>query len=194
MRKRAIVVLGLALEFAGCGSWRPGSTALAPSPVAQASPQPPPQPTYTLSGLVFIETPTGRVPLERVRIDETNSYGTAHGSATTGSDGLYSIPRLSADTDSVSVRRWDVVTSAQTVTIAGDTRLDIELPTYTLSGVVFERTPTGTEPIEGVEVYCDGCGSPYGHTFSYTDAQGFYSFLCTFSGTNPLLVRKAGYV
>jgi hypothetical protein len=59
--------------------------------------------------------------------------------------------------------------------------------------VVFERTPTGTAPIEGVEVYCDGCGSPYGHTFANTDADGFYSFPYTYSGTNPLLIRKAGY-
>src|SRR5205823_3758315 len=89
--------------------------------------------------------------------------------------------------------RWDVVTYTKAITISGDTRLDIELPTYTLSGVVFERTPTGTAPIEGVEVYCDGCGSPSGHTSAYTAADGIYSFAYTFSGTNPLLIRKAGY-
>jgi hypothetical protein len=138
---------------------------------------------------VFIETPTGRVPIEGARVDEANS----HRSALTGKDGLYSISRLNAVSDSVSASRWDVVTYTKTLTISGDTRLDIELPTYILSGVVFERTPTGTAPIEGVEVYCDGCGSPYGHTFAYTGADGFYSFLYTYSGTNPLLIRKAGY-
>lgn len=65
--------------------------------------------------------------------------------------------------------------------------------TYILSGVVFERTPTGTAPIENVEVYCDSCGSPNGHTFAYTDANGYYSFSYTPPGINPLLIRKDGY-
>ena len=34
-----------------------------------------------------------------------------------------------------------------------------ELVYYTLSGLVFEETITGQMPIEGVEVYCDSCGS-----------------------------------
>jgi hypothetical protein len=185
MGVRAIVVLALGLGLAGCGSSNSGSTLSAPSPAAQ----PAPQTTATLSGLVFIETPTGRVPLVGVRIDEANS----HRSARTGNDGLYSISGLNEVSDAVSASRWDVVTYTNTLTISGDTRLDIELPTYTLSGVVFERTPTGTAPIEGVEVYCDGCGSPYGHTFAYTDEDGFYSFSYTYSGTNPLIIRKSGY-
>jgi hypothetical protein len=147
------------------------------------------QPTYTLSGLVFLETTTGRIPLRGARVEETNS----HRSATTGNDGLYSISGLIAVGASVSASRWDVVTYTTTLAIHGDTRLDIELPTHTLSGVVFERTPTGTAPIEGVEVYCDGCGSPFGHTFAYTGADGIYSFTYTYSGTNPLLIRKVGY-
>ena len=65
--------------------------------------------------------------------------------------------------------------------------------TFTLSGVVFELTPTGRAPIEGVQVYCDSCGSPDGHTFAYTDTNGFYSFSWAQDGITPLLVRKAGY-
>lgn len=94
----------------------------------------------------------------------------------------------------MAASRWDVVTYATTITMKGDTRFDIELPVHTLSGVVFERTGAGTVPIEGVNVYCDGCGSPYGHTFESTDANGFYSFAYTFSGTNPLQIWKSGYV
>ena len=78
MKRRATVAIGLALGLAGCGSSRPGSTPSAPSPVVQATPQPPPQPTYTLSGLVFIETPTGRVRLEGARIAEANSHSGAN--------------------------------------------------------------------------------------------------------------------
>lgn len=74
MKRRATVAIALALGLAGCGSSRPGSTPSAPSPVVRATPQP----TYTLSGLVFIETPTGRVPLEGARIAEANSHSGAN--------------------------------------------------------------------------------------------------------------------
>ena len=66
-------------------------------------------------------------------------------------------------------------------------------PTYTLSGVVFEMTPTGQVPVEGVELYCDSCGSPVGHTFTSTDANGSYSFSWAQNGVHSLLVWRAGY-
>jgi len=65
--------------------------------------------------------------------------------------------------------------------------------TYTLSGTIFEVTPTGRVPIQGVGVYCDGCGGPEGHTQTYTDADGLYSFEWSRNGATPLLVGKAGY-
>jgi hypothetical protein len=65
--------------------------------------------------------------------------------------------------------------------------------TYTLSGVVFEITGEGQVPLEGVEVYCDSCGSPVGHTFVYTDADGVYRLEWTSNGVHPLFVTKAGY-
>jgi hypothetical protein len=64
---------------------------------------------------------------------------------------------------------------------------------YTLSGEVFEMTEAGRVPVENVELYCDSCGSEFGHTFAYTDANGFYSFGWSRNGWHPLLVRKAGY-
>jgi hypothetical protein len=184
------MVLALALGLTGCGGAGPASMPSTPTRIPQSSPQPTAQPGYTLSGVVFIETGLGRVPIEGVEIDEAN----AHRHTRTTRDGLFSISGLDAASDSVAASRWDVVTYTKTLTIAGDTRLDIELPTYTLDGVVFERTPTGTAPIAGVNVYCDGCGSPEGHTFSLTGANGGYSFSFTYSGTNPLQVWKTGYV
>ena len=80
--------------------------------------------------------------------------------------------------------------------VSGDTRLDIQISqivTYTLSGVAFEMTSAGRVALEGVEVYCDGCGSPVGHTFAYTDKDGFYTFSWVQEGAMPLLVSKAGY-
>jgi hypothetical protein len=67
------------------------------------------------------------------------------------------------------------------------------LVTYTLFGTIFEVTPAGRVPVEGVGVYCDGCGSPEGHTQAYTDADGLYSFAWSRNGPTPLLVGKAGY-
>ena len=64
---------------------------------------------------------------------------------------------------------------------------------YILSGVVFEVTPDGQVPVEGVEVYCDSCGSPFGHTFVDTDAQGFYSLSWAANGVHALMVRKDGF-
>jgi len=65
--------------------------------------------------------------------------------------------------------------------------------TYTLSGVVFESTAAGRAPVEGVKLYCDSCGSPDGHTFTATNANGFYSFSWARNGVHPLLVWKDGY-
>lgn len=64
---------------------------------------------------------------------------------------------------------------------------------YTLSGLVFESTATGRVPVEGVHVYCDGCGSPVGHTSFFTAGDGLYSFGWAFDGGLPLLVQKEGY-
>ena len=63
----------------------------------------------------------------------------------------------------------------------------------TLSGIVYESTGAGPVAIAGVEVYCDGCGSPEGHTFANTGSDGRYSFSWTYDGLVPLLVRKDGY-
>ncbi len=69
-----------------------------------------------------------------------------------------------------------------------------ETPTYyTLSGVVFEVTAAGKVPIEGVQLYCDSCGSPVGHTFVHTDANGFYSLDWARNGGHPLYVEKVGF-
>ena len=64
---------------------------------------------------------------------------------------------------------------------------------YTLSGVVSELSPTGLTPVEGVQLYCDSCGSATGHTFTSTDSTGFYRFAWTPAGVHPLQVWKEGY-
>jgi hypothetical protein len=44
-----------------------------------------------------------------------------------------------------------------------------------LSGVVYELTPTGRRPIAGALVYCELCGEET-HTFATANDQGFYHF------------------
>lgn len=68
---------------------------------------------------------------------------------------------------------------------------------YTLSGVVFEVTSAGNTPVEGVNVYCEPCGPPDGHSLRFTDADGAYSF----DGAGgvatariELLLAKRGYI
>lgn len=63
----------------------------------------------------------------------------------------------------------------------------------TLRGIVFESTAAGRIAVAGVQVYCDSCGSPVGHTFAYTEADGSYSFSWAYNGVVPLLVKKDGY-
>ena len=62
----------------------------------------------------------------------------------------------------------------------------------TLSGVVFEMTAAGNwAPVEGVQMYCDACGS--GHVATYTDSSGAYSFTAVKTAVYPLWVAKGGY-
>jgi hypothetical protein len=71
----------------------------------------------------------------------------------------------------------------------------------TLSGIVFEPTPTGQVPVADVTVYCDACGE-VGHTWMRTDANGYYSFtgdvdagggIWLSRNPTPLWVGKEGY-
>ena len=69
---------------------------------------------------------------------------------------------------------------------------------YSLSGEVFEVFADGSRrPVEGVEVYCDPCGPPLGHSARHTDAAGVYSFDGAGGvapGAVPLVLAKRGYV
>jgi hypothetical protein len=44
-----------------------------------------------------------------------------------------------------------------------------------LSGVVYELTPTGRKPIAAAVVYCELCGTET-HTFATADGNGYYHF------------------
>jgi hypothetical protein len=163
--------------------WACNDTPIAPSP----------RPTFTLSGLVLTQTPTGLAPVEgaRVRLE----LGSLR-DATSDQNGLYTLSGLYEGNGTVSTTRDGYDTDTRMVTISGDVRLDISLVrrvAYTLSGVVYEETPNGRVPVEGVEIYCDACGSEVGHTYVHTDTNGSYSLAWSYNGIYPLLVRKEGY-
>ena len=58
--------------------------------------------------------------------------------------------------------------------------------------MVFEARAGARMPVEGVEVYCDACG-PFGHTASFTDANGNYELPGAPAGVTRVLVAKAGF-
>ena len=184
MKTRAeagLLLLAFAATFAGCdGSRR--SSPNAPSP----------QLSYTLSGAVSEMTADGPSPIEGAQIADSASGRTAM----SDSGGLYSIPGLASATRSVLVSKPGYVSETKSVAMSGDTKLDVQLDRaggHILSGVVFEVTAAGEVPIEGVELYCDSCGSPDGHTFVNTDVNGVYRLAYTSNGSHQLYVTKAGY-
>jgi hypothetical protein len=64
-----------------------------------------------------------------------------------------------------------------------------------LSGVVYESTPAGRVPIQGVDVYCEPCGAET-HSWTQTDASGFYSFTGVWDDNGfpiRLWIGKSGY-
>ena len=183
--RAGLLLLAVAAGLAGCN----GSQASAPTAPTTQMP-----PDATLSGLVFTMTTIGRSPVAgaRVRLDG----GSYRQDTLTDQNGRYRLTDLHDGPSTVTTTLDGYDTDMRMITVSSDMTLDIGLVarvTYTLSGMVFELTPSGRAPVAGVEVYCDSCGSPVGHTSVDTDADGFYSLTWASNGTHPLFVTKAGY-
>jgi hypothetical protein len=164
-----------------------------------------PTPTYTLSGVITGMTPAGPVPLAGALVQESRTSS----NVTTNADGFYSMTLSPVPPDnSVVATKIGYSSRTSTVTISGDTRVDIQLDpqpplgpraTYTVSGVISEITQTGLVPIEGVLV--EGWSYVDNHTYSdtlsaTTDRNGFYSMPGVWGGTdvyNGIWLTKAGY-
>jgi len=178
------VLAGIILSLAACDE-RPRSPLAPPVPPAAAA-------TYTLSGVVTEETSTGSIPVEGALV----TVSTSTQRALTDGGGGFRIEGLRAATATMSVTRSGYASSSSAIQIGGDTQVDVHisrLPAFTLSGIVYETTPAGRVSVPEVEVYCDSCGSPDGHTFATTDSDGAYRFEWSMNGATPLYVRKAGY-
>jgi hypothetical protein len=206
--KRVSAVLSVVLCASGCGG---GNT---PGPTAPTQTRA--EPTYTLSGVIVAETPTGLVPMEGVLVQVNMVKPVA-----TDSNGFYSIPGLvlTGLSPNVAIGPFNTVTAwkpsylndTRTLTISGDMRHDIQFvrrPTFTLSGIVLEGTAAGLVPVEGVRiddwscdpvfpgnrppVPSDGCN--YGLSFSTTtDKSGRYSVPGVYASRNLICASKDGY-
>ena len=172
-------------------------------PIAPTSPGPTPGPTtssrtYTLSGVVSEITTSGTSPVPGASVKQLSSGA----EAITDEKGAYSIAGSAAlgpvqiVASVLAVTKDGFLTASKTVATSDDLHVDFQLVRaeyHTLSGAVFEITAAGRVPVTDVEVYCDSCGSPEGHTFEHTDGDGNYRFGWTVNGVHPLIVTKAGY-
>jgi hypothetical protein len=179
-------VVALSVLSAACdGPTRPADAVPTPTPVVAVN--------YTVSGAVTEVTEGGPMPVEGARVMVSLTVQ----SAITDANGFYSIPGVRVSTAFVTVIKDGYVQVNTPLTATTDTRLDlrvVRIAYYTLSGMAYEVTPAGRVPIAGVVLYCDGCGSPDGHTFVTTDADGLYNFAWVLPGITYLQVMgKEGY-
>jgi hypothetical protein len=199
---RLLIAAGLALVPGACDGSGRSSIPTAPtsdpanpaSPTGPASPTSPASPaTYTVSGVVFEVTAAGHTPVTGARVQIISP--TTQLETTTDGDGLYTVSGVPAGPEVVRVSNQGYE-RRKTVTIGGDTRIDIEVflqGPSTLSGVMVEVTPTGRVPVQGVELECDTRGDGVS-TVVHTDANGFYEFAAVLDGTHELWMSKEGFL
>lgn len=185
-----------------------------------ASPQPPSQPTVSLSGVVFDHTSNGTRPGANIRlvVHAWTTNGHTFQEVTSDQTGRYSLSGVPAGAISIAAALgsgyyapcpsgWDVVRSDRVfdVHVATATQLSTtgaDIPTsgsIWVSGVVFERTANGIQPVAGATVNLAGenSDSRIGSN-TVTDAAGRYLVCPPLPGTGtdqsaPLRVSRDGY-
>jgi hypothetical protein len=191
-------ILLLTLAVAACGGG-PSASPSSPTPTR------PPDPTYTVSGVVVGQTPTGSAPIEGVLVRVAGQSGSTDG------NGYYSLSGVPPSYGGVSAVKAGYAAVSEILTVSGDTRHDFQLgpriAIYTLSGVVSEVTPTGLVPVEGVLLEESSCedvapAPPSSHKAcpanisqtTKTDKRGLYSFSGLYSGQeNVVWAGKEGF-
>jgi hypothetical protein len=151
---------------------------------------------YTLSGVVTQMTSSGKVPIRGVFVEESN----IHRQAVTDDSGRFRLAAMPAGVATIQVSMLRFESESRSVTISGDTTVDVELlqrEQFILSGFVTEETPAGRVPVAGVLVQIDVC-PPQPVRFrsleeAETDTNGFYSVLGMCGGETTLYARKLGY-
>jgi len=166
-----------------------------------------------LSGAVSESTLQGARPIEGARIGvwvQEVGFGHALGGGTTDAEGHY---RISGLPDSFILlyasKDGYLQPCAATVTLRADSALDIALVSEaslsgaspsapmaavspTLSGGVFETTPEGRQPVEGVEIEVDWLPDLVTAT-TRSDAAGRYLLCSLPTGFIDVFASKLGY-
>lgn len=164
------------------------------TPASPSAPVEPNRPTSALSGTVFASTANGLVAVPGARIRAET--GGARAETVTDQTGGYQLNGLYAGSHTVSTSKDGYEVDTRTVTVTGETRLDIRIEVqvlHKLYGRVFERTPSGPVPIPALEMYCDSCGIG-GHTRIYTDADGNYMFTDVPKSRLSFYISRGGYL
>ena len=157
-----LVIITVTASATGCGNAAAPPTV----PTAQATPQP----LFTLSGTVVERTGVSSVPVEGAIV----SHLAIGRSATTDRNGGYVIADVPGSIlTTIVVTKDGYQNTSRSVSVSGDTRLDLQLvrrpPDPTLSGLVYERTPSGQVPLAGAIVE-----NSYTHGSTVSDASGHY--------------------
>ncbi len=212
MTSRLNVLAAVVLLATACGDTRPP---VEPSPNPSPPITPPPVGNLSVTGVVYESTGAGRRPLGDVAIDISVEYQSWPATIRTDADGRYVRSFRAVRVRSSSLRRSQVqpasrvpiadtngdqdvyLVSNDTLSITGvPSSMPIAQPT--LTGLVFERTPQGIEPVAGAHVVLDFTGgmgwAPSATT--NTDAAGRY-LLCNVVDITGFglyaLVSKPGY-
>src|SRR6185436_11162625 len=195
---RLLTAVSAAMLTGACG----GGPPIGPTAPTQA---PSSEPTFTVSGVVVGQTPTGSAPVEGVQVRVAGQHGT------TDANGYYSLSGVTRSYGAASAVKAGYAAAREILTVGGDMRFDLQLgprvAIYTLSGVVSEVTPTGLVPLEGMLVHQYSCEdvSPSPPFFSdscpvsifqttTTDTRGRYSFSGLYAGRkNSVGVSNDGF-
>jgi hypothetical protein len=190
------MVATLAVSMWACRGSNESSNPVSPSV------QRPPDPTYTVSGVVFGQ---GSAPVEGAQVRVAGQQGTTDG------NGYYALLGVPASSGGATAVKAGYAVARAVLTVSGDTRFDFQLgprvAIYNLSGVVSEETPSGLLPIEGVRVEEYSCedlsASPpffsnscpvVVYQSTTTDKKGAYSFSGLYAGgRNNIGAGKEGF-
>jgi hypothetical protein len=204
--KRLAIVLSLTIAAAACDDRRPPT-----APTATPGQSPPAVNSFTLSGVVFEISSSGRRPVAGASVFAdltTPGLWASVGGKITDAEGRYSFSRLSPGRlDLWATRQGYAQPCFTAIDVSGDAVVDIEIvPLATLalpepprletiaspiwSGLIFERTTEGIRGIEGAAISLEiGEGAGL-RTFS--NVIGRY-FFCGVPANTTLYVSKPGY-
>jgi hypothetical protein len=213
MTSRLSVLAAVVLLATACGDTRPP---VEPSPNPSPPITPPPVGSLAVTGVVYEIIGAGRRPLADVAIDISLEYQSWPATTRTDADGRYRqivsrgphplklIAEKPGYSQPCRVPIADTNVDQDVYLVSNDTLSNVGVPSSmpivqpTLTGLVFERTPQGMQPIAGAHVVLDFTGgmgwAPSATT--NTDAAGRY-LLCNVVDSTGLgwyaLVSKPGY-